>query len=223
MSDLGLVDQVFLLGIRKGRSKYPYHRYDLGGACLASLCLNGKVTITKSKKSLVELVDRTPIDDSIIDGCLAQILKKQRRVRSVYWVRSFSSKKHYRKIATQLCDREIIRVDDSRRILAFGTKTYQLIDEKSIEPIVERLRVCIFDDLYDVDIETRLLLAIASAGQKLQLHFDKKQLKKKKGHVAELVAATNLSQSISKAVSSAMAADHSAENAGIIAVSGMGP
>ncbi len=87
---------------------------------------------------------------------------------------------------------------------------------------MEHLRAAIFEDSETVDIETRLLLAIAGPSRLLRRHFDKRKLKERNTHLVQIVAGNELSQSISKAVLAANRIAQSTSNAGVVAVAGMG-
>ena len=221
MPDLELVEQVYLLGIKKHQTQRWLHGYELGGAYLASLCLHGKVSIETRKESLVEVLDRSPTRNRIYDECLAQIVRKKRRVSADAWVHRFSSRKQYRKVAMKLCQRQILRPEGSRPILFFFNKNFQLVHSTSRDELVDRLRIAIFEDSELMSVETRMLIAIASASRLLPRHFEKKKLKKRKARIAEIVEGDTLSRLISKAVKSAMQSEQAANNAGIVAMAGM--
>ncbi len=114
MVDLELVEQVFLLGIAKGRNIRPFHGYELGGACLAALCLHSNVEIEDSRRNSVKVLARSLTGCRTHDQCLTQISRKQRRQSAGFWVFEFSSSRQYRRVAKELCLREVLRQDGTR-------------------------------------------------------------------------------------------------------------
>ena len=195
--DLHLHEQLMLLALRDEgtlESKASQYAYALGGAILTELSLNARIRIGHDKKAFVDLIDRSSLGEPVLDECLHRIAKAKRRVRAVTWVQRFAYTKRLRhRVAEGLCRRDILREDEDRVLLFFRRKVYPTIDPKPERRLVDRLRSAVFGDSTpdpdpdpDPDPETAILVTLANATGLLAVHFDRKELRRRKDHLKRM-------------------------------------
>ena len=227
-TELHLHEQLMLVALRdeKGtlESKATMYAYALGGAMLAELSLAGKIRIGDDKKAFVDLVDRSPLGEPVLDECLDKVATAKRRARATTWVQRFANTKRLRhRVAQGLCRRGILRDDEDKVLLFFSRKLYPTIDPVPERRLVERLRTAVFNDSRPMDPETVIVVALANATGLLPIHFDKKDLRRRKRHLKRLtegtMAGTAAQQAVLAAQQAAIAAVVAASSAA--AVSGV--
>ena len=158
-------------------SKATMYAYALGGAMLAELSLKGKIRISDDKKAFVDLVDRSPFGEPVLDECLDKVATAKRRARATTWVRRFAELKRLRhRVAQGLCRRGILRDDEDKVLLFFTRRLYPTIDPVPERRLVDQLRTVIFGDSSSPDAETVIVVALANATGLLPIHFDRKEL-----------------------------------------------
>ena len=217
-SDLYMHEQLMLLALRddgalEGRALM--HRFALGGALLAELLLRDRIRIDESKKAFVELVDRHPLGEPVLDECLDSIADAKRRARTSTWVQRLSNTHRLRhRIAAGLCQRRILRDDEATVLLFFSRKVYPTVDPRPERQLVERLRGAIFGDAPKVDPDIALVVTLANATGLLVVHFDKASLKRRKRRLAELAEDSAIGVATKLAVATATAHPYSAFSSG---------
>ena len=219
-SDLHLHEQLMLMALRdeKGtlESKATMYSYALGGAILSELSLREKIRIGTDKKAMVDLRDRKPIGEPVLDDCLELVASAKRRARAATWVARFAHRKRLRhRVAEGLCRHGILRDSEDKVLLFFTRKLYPTIDPEPERRLVERLRNAVFGDSASVDPETTVVVALANATGLLAIHFDKKKLKERKRRL-ERIAEGELAGAATRA---AVRAAQQAALAAVIAAS----
>ena len=61
-----------LLALRGREGVLERSRFALGGAVLAALCLCGRLGIVPGRKGVIEVVDRKPTGEAVLDDCLEE-------------------------------------------------------------------------------------------------------------------------------------------------------
>lgn len=219
--DMHLHEQLMLLGLRdeKGtlESKASMYAYALGGAILTELSLNGRIRVGGDKKAFVDLVDRSPLGEPVLDECLDRIVRTKRRARAVTWVQRFASTKRLRhRVAEGLCRRGILRADEDKVLLLFARRVYPTIDPGPERRLVDRLRSAIFSESTP-DRETAIVVALANAAGLLAIHFDRRELRRRKDHLKHITERTPGGAAAKQAV---QAAEHAAVAAVVAASAG---
>ena len=224
-TELHLHEQLMLLALRdeKGtlESKASMYGYALGGAMLAELSLRGKIRIGDDKKAFVDLIDRSPLGEPVLDECLDKVANAKRRARATTWVQRFAQVKRLRhRVAQGLCRRGILRDDEDKILLFFTRKLYPTIDPVPERRLVDRLRDVIFSDSTPADADTVIVVALANATGLLPIHFDRKDLRRRKRHLKRLtegnMAGAAAQQAVLAAQQAAIAAVVAASSAGAI-------
>ena len=224
-TELHLHEQLMLLALRdeKGtlESKASMYGYALGGAMLAELSLRGKIRIGDDKKAFVDVIDRSPLGEPVLDECLDKVAHAKRRGRATTWVQRFAGVKRLRhRVAEGLCRRGILRDDEDKILLFFTRRLYPTIDPVPERRLVDRLRDVIFSDSTPADAETVIVVALANATGLLPIHFDRKDLRRRKRHLKRLtegnMAGAAAQQAVLAAQQAAIAAVVAASSAAAV-------
>lgn len=214
-------EQVLLLAVRDGESKFETYGYHIGAALLAALLVHERVEVVSGKKNKVAVVDATPLADAVLDGCLSQVAGRRKSTRAHDWVLRLSSKRNYHAIATVLCGKKVLQAKDARNLYFFKRRAYDLVDLDTRDRLVERLKVAVFSDTSDLHIDNRLLVALAYAGELLPLHFNKKLIRKRTRHLKHIVQGDSVSETVARALKTARQVSGLGSNTGVVAVAGM--
>lgn len=209
--ELHLHEQLMLLALKdeKGtlESKASMYSYALGGAMMAELSLRGKIRIRDDKRAFVDLIDRSPLGEPVLDECLDKVATAKRRARATTWVQRFANLKRLRhRVAAGLCRRGILRDDEDKVLLFFTRKLYPTIDPVPERRLVDQLRTVIFRDSASPDAETVIVVALANATGLLPIHFDKKDLRRRKQHLKRITEGTMAGAAAQQAVLAAQQA-----------------
>ena len=211
-------EQLLLLALRdeKGtlESKASMHAFALGGALLAELSLHDRIRIEDarpgrggSKKAFVDLTDRRPFGEPVLDECLARLANAKRRARASTWVQRFAKTKRLRhRVAAGLCRRGILRDDEDKVLLLFTRRVYPTIDPRPERQLIERMRDAVFGDSIKVDPEVALIVTLGHATGLLAAHFDKPALRRRKQRLAEIADGNLIGHATRHAVQAAQAA-----------------
>ncbi len=222
-SKLTMHEQLMLLALRDDagtlESKAGMHAYALGGAILAELVLAGRVTIENDEKKLVNLIERLPLGEPILDEALELIATAKRRGRATDWVMRFANiKKLMHRVAQQLCRRGILQDSEHKVLWIFTRKIYPEIDPRPEKQLVEELRVAIEVDDQKVPPRTAIVLSLANATGMLAIHFDKKELKQRKERIEQIASGDAVGGATKAAVEAVQAAMMAAQTAATMSV-----
>ncbi len=188
---LYLHEQILLLCMRDHEGTVAWgtmYQYALGGAILAELLMQKRIEAEQTRKKLVNVVDTTPVGEPLLDECLDRIRTAKRRARLQTWVSRFASIKKLRdRVAIRLCDRGILRADRDKILHLFTRRIYPEVDHGPEAAIIENLRHAIFSDTERIDPKVTVLVSLASSASILPIVFDKKQLRKRKARIKQIV------------------------------------
>lgn len=211
-----LHEEIMLLALRDKEGTVAagaMYQYAIGGAILAELLLSQHFRAVESgKKTLVKVVNPAPPGDPIIDECLSLVRNSEKTRTLQHWVSRFAGvKKLTHRVAEQLCRRGILRADEDKVLLIFTRKIYPEVNPEPERQLIERLREAIFTDTGDLAPNTVVLVSLANSVGLLNIVFDKKELKKRKGRIEKIVngeivgkAATEAIQAVQAAIMSAV-------------------
>ena len=206
-ADFHLHEQLMLLALRdeKGtlESKASMYSFALGGAILAELSIAGRIRVAPGKRPLVDLVDRSPLGEPVLDECLEKVATAKRRAKAMTWVQRFAQIKRLRhRVAEGLCRQGILRDSEDKVLLFFTRKLYPTIDPKPERRLVDRLRKVVFGDSTP-DPQTATVAALANAAGLLAIHFDRKDLRRRKRHLKGIMESTPAGTAAQQAVRAA--------------------
>ena len=206
MDDLHLHEKMVLLALRERKGTPVPGSFALGGACLAALCLCGRLGIVPGRKTLIEVVDPMPTGEEVLDDCLAVVVRARRRSSAARWIKRFNAGNTYHRTASSLCRRGILRTEEVRAWLFFTRRLYWTVDPEPQRQLIDRLGEIVFGDVEPPDTETGVLVALADAGGLLPVHFTRKQLRDRRRHLGELAERHAVSDTVSRAVREAQRA-----------------
>lgn len=206
-------EELTLLALRDREGTFVFGRsYSLaiGGAILAELLLAGRVAVEEGKKKRVDVVDRTPLGEPLLDECLAEIADAKRPQNAPGWVGRFSRKsKIAHRVAEGLCRRGILRTDEKKVLLIFSRKVYPEVDPGPERELLERLRAAVFEN-GDVEPRTAIALALAHSCRLLDLSFERRELKRRKERIRAVTAGEATGATTREAIEAVQAAQAAA-------------
>jgi len=190
-TDLYLHEAILLLALRdeKGTIDASVHYpYAIAGAILAEFVLTNRVSIDASKRSKkVNPIDSTPFGDLILDECLEKIRTKKKPDSAQNWVSRFSQIKGLKhRVAQQLVQRGILRMDEDKILLMFKRKIYPEVNPEPERRIIAQMHEAIFSDSENIEPRILVMIALAKAADILKVVFDKKELKTRKKRLKQI-------------------------------------
>ncbi len=208
---LGLHQEMMLLALRDEEGTLErsagWYRTAVAGAMFAELLLRERITVEDDKKQLVDLVSDEPLHDELLDECLGLIASAGRRRRAQQWIWKFGNLKRLRhRVAESLCAAGVLRRDEDKVLLVFTRQICPTLDAEPERQLVERLRAAIFEDSDEVDSRTALVASLAHTTGLINTAFDKKELEKRKGRIADLASGELVAEAAAEAVRAAQAA-----------------
>jgi hypothetical protein len=187
---LFLYEEIMLLALRneQGTVTTGFLEYAVAGAVLAELLLDRRITVDKTRKTLVDLHNTQPTGDPIIDECMEIMKTGKRRMSLSAWVARLTGIKKLRyKVAQQLCNRGILRADEDKVLYIFTRKIYPEIDPVPEEKIVERLRAAIFSANDQLEPRTVVLISLADGADLLSETFGRKEVKSREKRIEQII------------------------------------
>lgn len=210
-SSLRLHEAVLLLALRDEEGtierRAGMYSYALGGAILTELSLAERIRVGTDKKKLVDVVDKAPLLDPVLDDALVKVASAKRRKFATRWVSSFAGMKRLRhRIAEGLCRRGILKVAEASVLLFFRRKAYPTLNPGPERRLVERMHHAIFGDEQEVEDATAILITLGHATGLLNAHFDKKKLKQRKQRLQKIASGDTIGGATAEAVRAAQQA-----------------
>lgn len=210
-SPLRLHEEVMLLALRDKEGTVHFGalaQHGLAAALVAELLLERRITVDASaKRQLVDVVDRTPLGDDLLDECLQRLSDAKRRGTVKTWVTRLAGLRRLRaRAATGLVRRGILKSEEGRVLLLFTRTMYPERDPKPEREIVARLRRAIFGGNVEVDPRTTLLIALTNATGILPHVFDRKRLKDRKVRIQQITDGSLVGNAAKEVVEAVQAA-----------------
>jgi Golgi phosphoprotein 3 len=195
VEDIGrlfLYEEIMLLALKDEEGTIAsgtMYNYAVGGAVIAELLLGQSITVDQSKrKKLVTVVNPELLNDSLIDEWLMKMSSAKRRKALQDWVSRIANTKDLKhRIAIQLCQRGILKMDEKTILLLFTQRIYPEINPEPEQEIINRLHNIIFTDTDDIDARTVVLLSLAKSANILPVIFGKKEIKQRKKRIEQIV------------------------------------
>jgi len=187
---LFLYEEIMLLALRdeEGTITTGFPEQVVAGAILAELLLDCRISVEDTRKQLVDLQNKKPTGDPIIDECLEKMSAGKRRASLQTWISRLAGTKNLRhKVARQLCDRGILHADEDKVLFIFKRLVYPEIDPLPEKKIVDRLRAAIFTDRDQLDPRTVVLISLANGSDLLRHTFGRKDVKTRKKRIEQIV------------------------------------
>jgi len=190
--NLFLYEEIMLLALKDEEGTIAsgtMYNYAVGGAIIAELLLNQSIAVDQSKKKkLVSVINPELLNDSLIDEWLMKMSSAKRRKTLQDWVSRVANTKDLKhRIALQLCQRGILKMDEKTILLLFTQRIYPEINPEPEREIINRLHNTIFTDTDDIDARTVVLLSLAKSANILPVIFGKKEIKQRKKRIEQIV------------------------------------
>ena len=190
--NLFLHEEIMLLALKDEEGTIAsgmMYNYAVGGAIIADLLLSQRIAVDQSKKKkLVSVIDPEQLNDSLIDEWLINMSSSKRQKTLQDWVSRIANTKNLKhRVATQLCQRSILKMDEESILLLFTRRIYPEINPEPERLIIDRLKNAIFTDTDDVDARTIVLLSLAKSANILPFIFGKKEIKQRKNRIEQIV------------------------------------
>ncbi|MFC2157662.1 GPP34 family phosphoprotein [Acidobacteriota bacterium] len=165
------------------------YTYAIGGAILAELMLNQRLSLEqKGKKNYAVVQDPTPLGAPLIDECLNKVVQAKRRQQLAIWVSRFATvKKLKHRMAERLIQKGILREEEDKVLGIFTRKVYPEFNPEPERKLMQRLEQAIFTDAQDIDTNTVVLLSLVKNAEYLNKLFDKKRLKTRKDRIEQVI------------------------------------
>lgn len=190
--NLFLYEELMLLALKDEEGTIAsgtMYNYAVGGAVIAELLLSKNIAIKRSgKKKFVSVTDPQLLNDLLIDEWLLKMGSAQRAKTIEDWVSRIANTRDLKhRIAIQLCQRGILRMDEEKVLLLFTRRIYPEINPEPERLIIDRLHNAIFADTDDIDARTVVLLSLAKTANILPVIFGKKEIKQRKDRIEQIV------------------------------------
>ncbi len=210
-NNLPLHEEVLLLALKDKKGTIHTglnYQFILAGAMMAELFIQGKIEIEKvGKKNFIRLVNSKLTSDSLINDCIAKLVKAKKRQQAPAWISRFSGVKDLKnRVAKQLCRKRILKLEEDKVLLIFNRKLYPEINPKPEKEIMERLSKAIFTDTNELDTRTILLVAIGSKSNLLRTLFSNKDLKPRKKRMDQICNGDVIGKATGEAIQAMQAA-----------------
>jgi Golgi phosphoprotein 3 len=190
--DLFLYEEIMLLALKDEEGTIAsgsMYNYAVGGAIIAELLLSQRITVDQSKrKKLISVASPELLNDSLIDEWLMKMSSSKRRKTVQDWVSRIANTRDLKhRVAIQLCQRGILKMDEGKILILFTRRIYPEINPEPEKLIIDRLYNAIFTDTNDIDARTIVLLSLAKSANILPFIFGKKEIKQRKKRIEQIV------------------------------------
>ncbi len=207
---LPLHEEVLLLALRDDEGTVAsgtMYQYAVAGAILSELMLQGRIAVDDSgRKKLAKVIDPRPTGAPLLDECLDKIAATKPKPLD-HWVGKFVNIKNLKhRVAVRLCDRGILREEEGKILLVFTRTIYPETDPRPEQEIIERLRRAVFTDTRDLDPRTVVLVSLANSAGILKVVFDKKELKRRKERLEQVINGELMGKAAQEAIQAMEAA-----------------
>ena len=165
-----------------------YH-YGLAGATLSELLLQGRLKVSNDDARLVNVALREPIGDELLDELLQKILESKKEYGLQHWVSTAASIKDLEhRIANQLCDLGILKIDEKKILWMFTKRVYPELDGSIENEIRTRMADVMFTPGIKADERTAAIIAFAKSCRALDSNFAKVELKQYEQRIDDICA-----------------------------------
>ncbi len=192
VNDLFLHEEIMLLSLKDEEGTIAsgaLYNYAVGGAIIAELLLSRRIAADPSgKKKFLSVLTPEPLNDALIDEWLIKMHRAKRLKTLQDWVARIANTKDLKhRIALQLCQRGILKMDEKKILLLFTQRIYPEINPTPEREIIDRLYQAIFTETDEVDARTVILLSLAKSATILPVIFGKKEIKERKRRIERVV------------------------------------
>lgn len=160
----------------------------IAGAVIAELILENRIQLEDSKRKRLLLKESTPTGERLLDEVLekTRTSKKPKSIES--WVdRIANTKKMKNRIADGLCQKGILKSEESRILSIFKTIRYPEVNPVPEQRLIQHLEQVITSETNEVDARTTILLSLLFKSNLLAIHFDGKTVRPHKKRIKSII------------------------------------
>ena len=177
---------------------FPVMSCVLAGAALMDLALQGRID---SDQHHLILVDPKPVDEPILDFCLARIAETREPKSIQDWITALAI--HGARLRSLTIDRllarGILERADKRFLWVFHTRVYPLVDEREMVEVKRRIANILFTD--DIpDPRDTFLLALAERSGLLIEVFSQAVAEDRRERIQQLLHLDLFGQAVNRAI-----------------------
>ncbi|NOG53029.1 MAG: GPP34 family phosphoprotein [Planctomycetes bacterium] len=211
VTNLFLHEEVLLLALRDDEGTFvsgAMYSHAIAGGILAELMLSKRIDLdpVKPKRKIIDVLSKEPIGDPVLDECLFKIATAKRRGSMQTWVARFTNRELQHRVAAGLVDLGILKADKDKVLWIFDRRIYPEIDHAPEQQLIERLEHAVFTDDTDISPRTVILLALAHHSGLLSKSLPKKELRKRKKRIDQIVSGDVVGQATKEAIQAVQAA-----------------
>jgi Golgi phosphoprotein 3 len=188
MLNLNIPEKLFVVSIddQKGTITPTVRdvlRLGLGGAILAELSLAGRILVQDGR---VTMVDPVPIEESLLDECLAMIASDKKVRKISRWIEIFAGNKIVKKVAGRLAERNVIRIEKKHYFWIIPYEIYPQVDASAKYWVKQQLRGLVLAG-EKAEVADIILLNLLKACDLLKLVFTRDERKYANKQIRTLV------------------------------------
>jgi hypothetical protein len=207
--ELKLYEQFLLLSLDKAKGKFLIDslslNYGLSGAILMQLSSNELIKVEKKK---IIATKRDCKDDATLNYCL-ELINSSKKVRTAkYWVNKIGSKTGSirNQILLDLCDKRILKKQNSKVLWIFTITRYPVIDNTVIDELKSLINDIVFN-FQKAELNLLLLLSLIYSCKLTRVLFpDKTHYKKANERIKEITKNIELGEAVSQTIKEIQAA-----------------
>lgn len=193
----------------------------LGAALFTELLLAERVEIVREgrggKKQFVQLLDKQPFGETVLDHALAQIRDAKRRASPANTVSRLGNVSKLRhSVAAELCDKRVLRETEKQVLLLFKRRVYPTVDGRPEAALIRRVRN-VLSGTKKPDARTAALIGIANVSGPLAAIYSRKERRALKPRLKAIAESSVGSKAASEAIAAAQAAIAAAAAAAAVA------
>ena len=206
---LSLGEQLMLLALHEEKGTVRWAAaarlpYCLAGSLLMELILRQRLRI---EPKLLEVLDRTPAGEPLLDDVLTMIDSARKAKAPYYWVSRIGRRIKPKKIKLlqNLVNRGILNCEERRILWIFPATRYPSRDDRPRNEIIANLRTIILRREHP-DLGMMMLLVLLYTSALTDTILDKEERKEAHRYIRETVKPLPVTQAIMKAIRGAQAA-----------------
>lgn len=157
--------------------------YGLAGAALAELALVGKFELQDNR---LTVIDPTPVGNNWLDEILATITAERKPRKLSRWVDTIGGKQTIKRMAEQLAEQNVIRIEKKRYLWVIPYEVYPQVDASAKYWVKHQLRAIVLTG-EKAETPDIALLSLLKATRLLRLVFTRDERKHAEKHLDVLI------------------------------------
>ena len=198
---LNIPEEIFLLSIDAEGNQLSSREFDvvLASSVLMELALQNRIDTDLD----FVIPDKSMLTGTeFLDEILTEIHSMEKKQSISYWIISIYSRvdKIKKSITSDLVNKGIIRVENERILIVFGSKRYPIIKQKEIVEAKLRIREIIFNNEIP-EIKDIVIISLLHYGSIEFILFTENEMDEYHGRIEQIAKMDMIGQAISKTIS----------------------